>query len=529
LTTLTLAAPLLAAASVAVGIALGWRGVDVPAQLYRVAEFRAHGLTLWDAHWFAGYWTLSYSVLYPPLAGAVGVATLTVVAAAGAALAFERLVAAPLGRGATPAALVFAVSTVVASGIGQCPFLAGEALGLAACWAASRRRWTVAAGLALTTALTTPLAGLFVAMAMAAWFLGSRRPRPRGALVVGLAAAGPIVAAFGLFPGQGPMPYPATDYLWEMIIAGAIWLIAGRTRRILRSGVLVFAAVATVAAVVPSPLGGNVGRIEDALALPLAVGLLWPVGPATRRLVLPLVAVPLILSQWGPAFGAITTDPGQPSAQRSFYTPLLAALARAEAGQPAGRVEVVPTALHWEADYVASTMPLARGWERQLDEADNPLFYGPAARLNAASYRAWLIDDGVRYVALPHAPLDFAGIREARLVAAGMPGLDLIWQSPQWRLYRVEGSPGIVSAPAQLQSETGDRIVVASPRPGPVLVRVRYSPDWQLATGEGCVAPEPAGRGIVGGAWIKVQVPKAEVFVLRLALFSAHGACPAGP
>ena len=192
-------------------------------------------------------------------------------------------------------------------------------------------------------------------------------------------------------------------------------------------------------------------------------------------------------------------------------------------------MEVVPTEFHWEADYVAPAMPLARGWERQLDEADNPLFYGPAAHLNAASYRAWLVDNGVRFVAVPHARLDFAGISEARLVAAGVPGLDLIWRSPQWQLYRVEGSPGIVSAPARLQSDSGDRIVVTTPQPGAVLVRVRYSPDWQLAAGEGCVGPEPAEGGIAGGAWIKVRVPKAEVFVLRLALFSARGACPAGP
>ena len=76
------------------------------------------------------------------------------------------------------------------------------------------------------------------------------------------------------------MPYPATDYAWEMVIAGAIWLIAGRARRVVRAGALVFAAVATVAVLIPSPLGGNVGRMEDALALPLAVGLLWPVGRA---------------------------------------------------------------------------------------------------------------------------------------------------------------------------------------------------------------------------------------------------------
>ena len=36
-----------------------------PAQLYRVASFRAHGFAIWDSQWFGGHWTLSYSVLYP--------------------------------------------------------------------------------------------------------------------------------------------------------------------------------------------------------------------------------------------------------------------------------------------------------------------------------------------------------------------------------------------------------------------------------------------------------------------------------
>ena len=222
---------------------------------------------------------------------------------------------------------------------------------------------------------------------------------------------------------------------------------------------------------------------------------------------LPLVAVPLILSQWGPAWGAMTSDPGQPSTHRSFYTPLLTALTRAAAGEPAGRVEVVPTEFHWEAVYVAPVMPLARGWERQLDEADDPLFYGDSRRLNAASYRAWLLDNGVRYVALPNAPLDFAGVAEAHLVAAGVPGLHLVWRSADWRLYQVEGSPGIVSAPARLVRQNGDRVVVTTPMPGPVLVRVRYSPDWQLSSGQGCVAPAVPARtpdGVQAGRWVTV-------------------------
>jgi hypothetical protein len=224
----------------------------------------------------------------------------------------------------------------------------------------------------------------------------------------------------------------------------------------------------------------------------------------------------------------MTTDPGQPSAQRSYFTPLLSALARASAGGPAGRVEVVPTEFHWEAADVAPVVPLARGWERQLDEADNPLFYGAAADLNAASYRAWLVDNGVRFVALADAPLDFSGIAEGRLVAAGVPGLQLVWRSAHWRLYLVNGSSGIVAQPAHLVTAQGGRVVVSTPRPGPVLVRVRYSRNWELASGQGCIAPAPAPPGVPGGGtWVEVVTPAAEQFSLRVSLLPGRPGCPA--
>jgi hypothetical protein len=517
--------------------------VDLPAQLYRVASFRAHGLAIWDSQWFGGHWTLSYSVLFPAVAAVSGVAAITVVSAAVAALAFDRLAVAHLGAGGRPASVVFAVSTVVQSAIGQLPFLAGEALGLGACWAASRNRWTAAAVLALGASLTSPLAGAFVLVAMAGWVLarwapgrgvgrlGSASPPfgtgpLLGASAVILAGAAPFAVTALLFPGQGHMPYPGVDYAWEMAVAAGLWVIAGPGPRSVRSGLLVYAAAATAAELIPSAVGGNIGRLEDVMALPLAVGLLWPHRALGRRLVLPLVAVPLLLSQWGPAWGAMTSNASQPSTHRAYFTPLMAALTRAAAAGPAGRVEVVPTEFHWESVYVAPVMALARGWERQLDEADAPLFYGSTAGLDAAAYRSWLVDDGVRFVALPDAPLDPAGQAEARLVAAGVPGLQLVWHSAHWRLYQVQGSSGIVAGPARLVRQDGDQVTVSTPRPGPVLVRVRYSPDWELTAGAGCVAPAPASPGVQGdGTWVRVVASAAEQFTLRLSLLAHHRGC----
>ena len=53
------------------------------------------------------------------------------------------------------------------------------------------------------------------------------------------------------------------------------------------------------------------------------------------------------------------------------------------------RVEVVDTATHWPSTYLLPHVALARGWERQVDETRNPMFYGRAP-LTAQSYRGFL-------------------------------------------------------------------------------------------------------------------------------------------
>jgi hypothetical protein len=508
-----LIAPLLAAFVVGFSRLLGWQGVDYAAQVYRIDSFRAHGFVLWDFQWYGGNWTINYSVLFPPLASGLGVAAVTVLSAAGAALAFDRLAVGHFGRPGRVASIVFAVGTVVAASIGQLPFLTGGAFGLGACWALARRRWVLAATMALAAALCSPLVGAFLALAVAAWVVtqwraGQRDRQLISAVIVLVSAAAPVAVTAVLFPGTGAMPYPFSDFAWEMAIAAGLWLAAGRQEPVLRVGLALYAAAATVAVAVPSPVGGNIGRLEDALALPLAVALLLP----RWRVLLPLASVPLILSQWGPAWGVISGEAAaQPSTHESYFAPLDAALKQYSSGAPAGRVEVVPTEYHWEAAYVAAVMPLARGWERQLDVADNPVFYRSGA-LDAGTYRSWLLNEGVTLVALPDAPLDSAGQAEGQLVASGrVPGLDLIWRSAHWRLYSVAGSQGIVTGPAELLSATDGQVVVDAVRPGTVLIRIRYSSDWVLSTGSGCIHR-------ADGSWIGVDVYRAQLFKLTLSL-----------
>jgi hypothetical protein len=183
---------------------------------------------------------------------------------------------------------------------------------------------------------------------------------------------------------------------------------------------------------------------------------------------------------------------GDPSTTVAYYQPLLRFLR----AQPGGRrrqfrIEIPFTNSHWEADRVATEFPLARGWQRQLDIADNHLFY--AGRLTAAAYERWLHRDAVRFVALPDAALDYSARQEAALIRGGLPYLRLVMRSAHWRVYAVAEATAIVQGAATLTAMGADWITLDATRPGTVTLHVRFTPYWVLATGAGCVAR--AGNG----------------------------------
>jgi hypothetical protein len=494
-------APLIAGTLALVAILQGWRGVDFSAQLYRIGLFHQQGLTLWDSQWYGGHWTLNYSVIFPPVAGVIGVQATEVLSAAVAAWAFDRLVVGHFGTSARVGSIIFAVGTLVQVAIGQLPFLLGEALALAAIWAATRRRWRLTAALAVATPLASPLAGAFLVLAAVAWLLASWPHRRLALASLVAVAAVPVLALTLGFPGQGSMPFSAYDFGWLLgLFVVAIALIP-RRERTLRTGAILYVAAIVLSFVVPSSMGGNISRLGECVGAPLAACLLWP----HRRLLVPAAVLPLALLHWGPSTTSFTGR-SDPSTQTTYFRPLMGYLN--QHAQPAGRVEIVPTARHWEAADVAPYFPLARGWERQLDTADNPLFYAKG-ELDADSYRAWLLDNGVRYVALPDVKLDYAAVQEGRLVQAGVPGLVPVWHDRDWRVFEVAGSTGIVEGPARLVRMDGGSIMVDTTSPGVVLVRVRYNSRWTVAQGAGCIYGTPSG-------WTTLVANQAGAFHLDL-------------
>ena len=169
---------------------------------------------------------------------------------------------------------------------------------------------------------------------------------------------------------------------------------------------------------------------------------------------------------------------------------------------------MVPTQRHWEAVHVASRLPLARGWERQLDMGRNAIFY--AAELDPEAYHEWLREHAVRFVALADAPIDPSGVHEARLVGSGLPYLELVWRDRHWRLYRVVDAEPLVDGPARLVALDPERIVLDVTASAPVLVRVRWTNHWSLDR-PGSVVASPDG-------WTLVDLDRPGRVTLRAAL-----------
>jgi hypothetical protein len=138
---------------------------------------------------------------------------------------------------------------------------------------------------------------------------------------------------------------------------------------------------------------------------------------------------------------------------------------------------------------VAAAVPYIRGWERQVDLDRNSVLYDPA--LDTDAYRRWLLDNAVRWIALPDVSIDDdgGGRREYAFVDTGaVPWLTLVWADAHWRLYEVRDYVPIVDPPADLVSQDADGIVISVDRPATVRVRYAYT-DRLSISGGACVTP----------------------------------------
>ena len=435
-----------------------------------------------DLGWYGGVPIASYSLLSPwtgallglPLEGVVG----TVLGAACTTTLLGRL--GPSTARLTTAGVAAAALWAADEWSGRTTFGLGAALAALALLMATGRRPAArpaAALLAVLAGATSPLASVFLLVAAAAWWWAGRPGRlwagPAEPWWIAGGALVPVVAARLLGAVSGPQPFSAHQMLGALAATGLTWALVPPEHRALRAGVALTTVLLVATWTVANPIGSNSVRLVLLFAVPVlvAVARTEPVATLLAALAVSVLLPPVLFTDLAPR------DAGSERAQA-----LLAELAQRG---PTGRIEVAPMRGHEESVEVAQSVPVARGWLRQLDTARNPLFYDGS--LDAARYLRWLGERGVSYVVLPRLPLDWAAEGEARLVRRGVPGLSEVWEDRWWRLYQVPGGGTVVGG--TLVSSDRSRMVVDVTAPGRVQLAVWWS-RWSSLTGPGgCVRP----------------------------------------
>jgi hypothetical protein len=465
---------------------------DLAAQVFRTELFQHAGLAIWNGSWYGGHYTLTYSVIFPPLAALIGPRLVGTVSVVASAYLFDRLVRDRWGEAARWATLWFAAGVVTLLADGQLTFALGVAFGLATLRALQVGRPKLSLLAAAACALSSPVAASFLAGVL---LVGAWRARGLPTLAAALALTLVFVPNL-LFPNPGQFPFALSSYVAiPLFCGGALYVtrgLAGEERQ-LRRVLLAYALASTALLLIPNPLGGNAVRLGALFGGPVLAAAMLARRPRLDRfstLVLALTLAGGLYWQVTASVSQIARSVGDPSTSAAYFAPPARWLsAHGGAGL---RIEVPPTANHWESAYLANRFELARGWLRQLDTTRDDIFYDDGGgELTARAYERWLRGNAISYVALPDAPLDYSSEAERRLILSAPPFLDLRWSSPHWRIYAVRNPEPLVEPLGGAAARTlwvgrqGFGLYVS--RPGDFLVRVNFTPYWSIERGAGCL------------------------------------------
>ena len=502
---------------------VGLRGPDYPTHFFRAELWRTAGFAVWDAWWFTGHSTPSYSVLVPPLAAALGPVPLAALSAVAATWMFSDLHWRLVGtRAVAFGNALFAFGAIDNVIIGRTTFVVGFAIAIAAAWAWQRGWVPVAVVAAICASLASPVAGVFLGIVAAGvvvdalWTMRASTPRRTSpssllwsGLAVGTACAVPLLLVAVRYGSEGHFSFPVGLFVVQLLVLASAWMImAQRVARI----VLVIAGVACVVFfAVPNALAGNFVRFGNFVVVPVAAAQWFGRVRVDRRAALAALASFAALFWVGTyTVRAVRWWAVDPSTSSQFYDELVVQIhARSADGLPAGRVEIPFTSDHWETYYVAVEAPYPRGWERQLDVARNAVLYDPP--LDWPTYRQWLDDNAVRWVAVPSddVPIDRGGRPEVELIAGGgASDLVEVWSDPNWTLYEVDDYTPIVGAHGTLVEQAPDAITIEASEPGPIEVRYRFTDAMRVGGG---ATLEPTG-----GGWFTIDVPAPGVYTITV-------------
>ncbi|MFI1956811.1 hypothetical protein ACH46L_02705 [Streptomyces althioticus] len=484
--------PLLATLAVLPLYALWWAvlatgGGDLAAQDAWAGFAARHGSSAYNLFWYGGTHTANYSLISPYLMAAVGVRALTVASGLAATWIAAVLVERVLPRRPLAPALLAALGLWGNVASGRTTFALGVAFGLAACLyltggAGRRKRLVLTGSHAALATMASPVAGLFLAVVGAGYAL-VRRPAPAVALLVPPALV--VGATSVLFPFQGEQLMPAGRIWIPASLGIAVAVLSPPSWRAARWSGAVYAAGTVLVYLIPSPIGTNVERFAE-YAAPVALLVALLAQPRLRPVRRALLVATLVFSAGWTVKKTVddlkvSTDVPAWAAQTDGVVRALESL-----GAGRTRVEAVPARNHREAVALAPYVHLARGWNRQLDMERARLFYDGS--FSAATYRAWLDRWAVGFVVLHDGKPDGYAEEEARLLRERRPDwLVPVWRDAHWEVFRVRDAVPLVSAPGSVVRTSGAELVLRAARPGPMTVRIAYSP-WLRVDGGGCLS-----------------------------------------
>lgn len=486
---------------------------DLAAQVFRTELFKQAGMAIWNGSWYGGHYTLTYSLLFPPLAALLGPQLVGGVAVVSSSYLFDRLVRDRWGVETRWATLWFAAGVVTLLADGQLTFALGVAFGLAALRCLQIGRAPLAIIAAAGCAMSSPVAGAFFAGVVLAGAWERGKPANRAALGAGALALALTIVPNLAFPEPGQFPFVFSSYiaipLW---CAGALFVTRNLPEeRQLRRVIVGYLLASTLIWLMPNALGGNAVRLGALFGGPVLAAVVLSRRPKATApawlfaLVLGVTLIGSLYWQLTASVSQIARSVGDPSTSSAYFDPPSRWL-RAHGGQGM-RIEVPPTANHWESAYLAPKFELARGWLRQLDTTRDDIFYDENELTNRA-YSAWLRGNAITYVVLPDAPLDYSSIAEQELILTEPPYLKLRDQTEHWRIYQVVNPKPLVAPIGGGRAQTlwigRQGFALDVTKPGRFLVRVNFTPYWSISRGSGCL--------LRGGNWTVARTAHTGVF-----------------
>ncbi|MCW2525570.1 MAG: hypothetical protein JWM76_430 [Pseudonocardiales bacterium] len=468
--------PVAIATAIAIALSLAYllapkMGGDLSAQIARADFARHHPFTPVDFRWFGGTLPFGYSLWTPPVMALLGVRITGALATVLAVGLFTRVIEASGARRPLWGGIAAAITLTSNLAEGRITFACGVAFGLAALNLLARHR-ALAVTAAVVAGGASPVAALLLIVCAIA--LLSRRRLADAATLA--ACAIPVALIAGLFSDGGTQVFNGHDAIRAFLASALLIAFVAARYRVLAIGGAVGLVMVALAFLLPTPIGSNSTRLSLLFAVPLVAAF------ASFEWWLAAIAVVIAVVVQTPVTLGTLTGAGKPVTGAAYFQPLADELKRR--GPLSGRVEIPELTGHWDAAYLARSVPLARGWLRQTDtKLNDNVFYKHLP--TPASYRQFLDRNAVEFVAVADARPTYYGRRETTLISTGMPYLHKVWSDKHWSLYSVTDPTPVVSAPAELVSYSADNVVVRAPANAEIPLKLRWF-RW-LSVDQGCL------------------------------------------